>query len=692
MFYNSVMRRPRLAFLLLSIFVLLLFLIPEDLKAQEIQAPQPRFALVMGNGSYTGTSKLANPANDARDMGDALAQLGFSTEVITDAGLEAMETAVLGFRDRLAGSPDSVGLFFYAGHGVQSGGENYLIPVDVQIPSESLLRTRAVSLYFVLDSLREAKNKLNVVILDACRDNPFAWARSSNRGLSIVGTQPPGSIVVYATSAGSTAQDGSGRNGTFTEELLSHITQPGLEISEIFRRTGAGVQNKTAGAQIPAIYSQFFGSFYPGGAQTATITSIDKSPEELPEYFFLPAFYEDAPSYAKDAVAAAEEQTYYGQWLSAWYSLMDADPLENDPYILAQKVNIALNGYIEHDNYRGFVFANLDEGEDLENIRYSGKSGSDYFDFDPHAQFIDMKRQGFPIPPILSLVMGDYYYSLWFNYADFSEGWVQSQEEAFNLSLDCYKAAEDAYILVNTASMLRYADVLLQTGQVDKTIQLLAEILEWEPENLEARKTLANAYTVNLDLDQAFAQYDLLASADPWSPEAYDAYSQAAEAALLYGRLQELENYILSLETHFPDDWIAVLLRHRMAVSQEDWPTATAIAVQGMQRFKSEAMLLDSLLGSWLLSAQGYMEGFSFLENQILWSQSESEQLVLLLFYRAAYRLYGLRSAILADPQTQVLLVEEDLRNIETLNAKFPREDLDLESTIKLIREELSQF
>ncbi len=686
------MRRPRHAPIILCVIVLINFIAASSLFAQEIQATQLRFALVMGNGTYTGTSKLANPANDARDMGNALTQLGFSTEVLTDAGLEAMEAAVLGFRDRLASSPDSVGLFFYAGHGVQSGGENYLIPVDVQIPSESLLRTRAVSLYFVLDSLREAKNKLNVVILDACRDNPFAWARSSNRGLSIVGTQPPGSIVVYSTSAGSTAQDGSGRNGTFTGELLNHITQPGLEISEIFRRTGGGVQEKTSGAQIPAIYSQFFGSFYPGGTQTAVTTATGESPEELPEFFFLPAFYEDAPSYVKSVVAASEEQTYYGLWLSAWSSLMDADPLENDPYILAQKVNIALNGYIEHDNYRGFAFADLDEGEDLENIRYSGKGGSDYFYFDPHAQFSDMKRQDLPIPPILSLVMGDYYYGLWLNYADFSEDWVKSQEEAFELSLDCYKAAEDAYILVNTASMLRYANVLLQIGQVDKTIQLLSEILEWEPENLEARKALAHAYTVNLDLDQAFAQYDLLASADPWSPEAYDAFSQAAEAALLYGRLQELEHYILSLETYFPDDWLAVLLRHQMAVSLEDWPATLAIAEEGMQRFKGEAMLLDSLLGSWLLSTQGYKEGFSFLEDQILWSQSESEQLVLLLFYRAAYRLYGLRTAILTDPQTQVHLVEEDLRNTETLNAKFPREDLDLESNIKLMREELSQF
>ena len=140
-----------------------------------------RIALVIGNGDYEGMGKLANPTNDAEDMGETLSILGFDVEVVTDAGLEKMEEAVLRFRDKLAEAPESVGVFFYAGHGVQSGGENYLIPVDARINSESLLRARAVPLQFVLDSLKEAHNKVNIVILDACRDNPFSWARSSSR-------------------------------------------------------------------------------------------------------------------------------------------------------------------------------------------------------------------------------------------------------------------------------------------------------------------------------------------------------------------------------------------------------------------------------------------------------------------------------------------------------------------------------
>lgn len=108
-------------------------------------------------------------------------------------------------------------------YGVQSNGENYLIP-DARL-SANRCPTRAIPLQFVLDSIGEAGNKLNIIVLDARRDNPFSWARSSTRGLAVVGVQPAASIVVYSTSAGKVAQDGTGRNGTFTEELLRHLRQ-----------------------------------------------------------------------------------------------------------------------------------------------------------------------------------------------------------------------------------------------------------------------------------------------------------------------------------------------------------------------------------------------------------------------------------------------------------------------------------
>lgn len=226
---------------------------------------EERHALVIGNSNYSSTTRLKNPANDALDISEALKRQNFEVTVLLDADLISMEQAVVDFGEALK-DLDSTGLFFYAGHGVQSGGENYLIPVDARIPSESYLKSRSIAMEAVLSTLQSAHNKLNIIILDACRDNPFAWSRSASRGLSMVQAQPTGSIIAYSTSAGSVAQDGEGRNGVFTSELLKNISTPGLEINEVFRRTGAAVTASTGGRQVPAIYSQFFDTAYLAGA------------------------------------------------------------------------------------------------------------------------------------------------------------------------------------------------------------------------------------------------------------------------------------------------------------------------------------------------------------------------------------------------------------------------------------------
>jgi hypothetical protein len=225
---------------------------------------QQKHALVIGNGNYTDLGKLKNPVNDADDMAAALAELGFSVDKVLNGDLDTMESAVMRLKRNLLASKNSYGFLFYAGHGVQSNGTNYLIPIGASIPSENFLRSRAVSVQMVLDELNDARNELNVVVLDACRDNPFTWARSgiASRGLTVIGNQPADSIVVYATSAGSTANDGEGRNGLFTSSLLKNIKTPGLEVTEVFRRTGQDVIIASDRRQIPAYYSQFFGSAY----------------------------------------------------------------------------------------------------------------------------------------------------------------------------------------------------------------------------------------------------------------------------------------------------------------------------------------------------------------------------------------------------------------------------------------------
>ena len=244
------------SFLLLGFFALMLPLYAQDNPA--------KYALVIGNGNYSTLSPLSNPINDANDIAAVLEHLGFSVEKVLNGDLEQMEEAALRLKEKLMETSNAFGFFFYAGHGVQYGGENYLIPVNANIASENALRTRAMSVQMLLDDLTDAGNGLNVVVLDACRDNPFGWSRSGSRGLTVVNRQPADSIVVYATSAGARASDGEGRNGLFTSQLINNLATPGIEVNEVFRRTGMNVAELSANQQIPAIYSQFFGTAYLG--------------------------------------------------------------------------------------------------------------------------------------------------------------------------------------------------------------------------------------------------------------------------------------------------------------------------------------------------------------------------------------------------------------------------------------------
>ena len=225
---------------------------------------QQKYAMVIGNADYTNIRKLNNPVNDANDMAAALRGLGFSVETVLNGNLDQMESAVMRLKNRLSVTKNSYGFLFYAGHGVQSGGVNYLIPTGANIPSENFLRERAVSVQTVMRELNDANNELNIVVLDACRDNPFSWSRSGSRGLTTVTHQPADSIIVYATAAGSTAEDGTGRNGLFTSQLLKNIVKPGIEVKDMLNQTGAAVTQASNRQQIPAIYSQFFGTAFLG--------------------------------------------------------------------------------------------------------------------------------------------------------------------------------------------------------------------------------------------------------------------------------------------------------------------------------------------------------------------------------------------------------------------------------------------
>jgi alpha-tubulin suppressor-like RCC1 family protein len=264
------MRFDRISVSLLTAFACLFLLIAASGFAQNTSL---RYALIIGNANYTRLPKLKNAINDASDMADILKEFGWNVTLLLNADLPQMEQAVVRLGNSVSIAPSAVGLFYYAGHGVQANGINYLIPTDADIASEVFLKMKSLAAQSVLDELQSARNNLNIIILDACRDNPFSWARSGSRGLSVISSQPPGSIIVFATGAGSVAQEGSGDNGVFTAELLKNLRTPGLDIGELLNRTCSAVQEATNGQQNPAIYSQFFKSFYFNEANASKTTN-----------------------------------------------------------------------------------------------------------------------------------------------------------------------------------------------------------------------------------------------------------------------------------------------------------------------------------------------------------------------------------------------------------------------------------
>jgi len=218
-------------------------------------AESPRYALVIGNGAYADFGKLKNPVNDATDVAAALKKLGFQVQLLTDASRKQMNQGLNDFYDKLVQDPASEGFFWYAGHGVQSKGENYLVPIGSEIRREADLEDEAVSVRKITALLDDARNRVNVVVLDACRNNPIPTVgRSGARGLTVVSAAPPESVIMYSTGAGQVAADGSGRNSPFAQAFLTYLAQPG-DITATIKAITAETKRLTGGSQVPYLYS-----------------------------------------------------------------------------------------------------------------------------------------------------------------------------------------------------------------------------------------------------------------------------------------------------------------------------------------------------------------------------------------------------------------------------------------------------
>ena len=280
-----------------------------------------RVALVIGNSRYQD-NPLRNPANDARAMSRALSGLGFEVIEGEDLTKPEMEKAIIDFARKLRGS--GVGLFYYAGHGVQLNGRNYLIPIGAQIPSQAFVRVAAVDLDWVNAAITDARNRLNIIILDACRDNPLPrGVRSGGKGLAVT-PAPKGTLIAYATAPGSTAADGSGRNGLYTSQLLKYMQTPGLAVERVFKRVRQSVDRLSGGRQIPWEHSSIMGDFFFKPAKAGQPVRLAGGPGATPEVKPTPPPPAPPKAPGTDDLAALEEKAKRKAAWDAWQKRMGA--------------------------------------------------------------------------------------------------------------------------------------------------------------------------------------------------------------------------------------------------------------------------------------------------------------------------------------------------------------------------------
>ncbi len=209
----------------------------------------PKVALVIGNSGYRD-SPLSNPANDARAIGAVLKKTGFDVTIKLDAPRSELAQAVQLYTEAL-GKRQAVGVFYFAGHGLQLAWRNFMVPVDANVRTAADIHAQCVELGDLLSGITRARNPFNVIILDACRDNPFGnLGGVDQKGLSQMDA-PPGTLLAYATAPGNVASDGEGANGLYTEHLLKEITVPEAKVEDVFKRVRLGVRRTSKGAQVP---------------------------------------------------------------------------------------------------------------------------------------------------------------------------------------------------------------------------------------------------------------------------------------------------------------------------------------------------------------------------------------------------------------------------------------------------------
>lgn len=280
-----------------------------------LQGPEQRVALVIGNANYQNAPQLANPDDDAKSMAQFLNSAGFEVVAATDLTQNDMLRVVQDFSAKVASrGPNTVAMVYYAGHGVQLAGENYLVPVDAKVSSPTELVNNSVRLVDVMSTLETIPSRMRIVILDACRNNPFPNVNDAGRGLAIVDA-PNGSIVGYSTAPGAEAQDGTNGHSPYTQAFLDVAREPNVPIEQLFKRVRLEVNQTTSGAQIPWESSSLTSDFTFFGD---TAVAASRAPVNTPVVQMASNLPSRSTRQAYDYVVSEGRPEYYQEFIQMY--------------------------------------------------------------------------------------------------------------------------------------------------------------------------------------------------------------------------------------------------------------------------------------------------------------------------------------------------------------------------------------
>jgi hypothetical protein len=293
-----------------------------------------RVALVIGNSNYQSAPKLANPGNDAQSMSQLLNSAGFEVTRATDLTRTDMVRVVQDFTAKVAErGPGTVAMIYYAGHGVQVEGENYLLPVDAKISSSYDLEGNSLRLVDLMGTLDAITSRMRIVVLDACRNNPFPQANDAGRGLAIVDA-PNGSIVGYSTSPGMEAADGDGNHSPYTSAFINNAREPNLPIEQLFKRVRLEVNHATRGRQTPWESSSLTSDFFFFGD---TAVAAGREPDRRPIVQMAANLPSRSVRQAYDYVVSEGSPEYYEEFIR----LYPNDPLCDEIRVLHYNLKVA---------------------------------------------------------------------------------------------------------------------------------------------------------------------------------------------------------------------------------------------------------------------------------------------------------------------------------------------------------------